>query len=139
MVIFWCNVSTFQTQQTYIFDSLSAVFVPVLTTSATPATRPSTTMSPRSASGWPEWEEKKLLSWLDTYRELPWEARSDTYYEQHRVAGSVESLRGKKYHIMWKRRRTGARYLAYSRPPISMRMQAAYPFHMTTGGVDDES
>jgi hypothetical protein len=67
------------------------------------------TMSPRSASGWPEWEEKNLLPWLDAHQELSWKARSDAYYEQHRVARSAESLRGKKYHILRKCRRTGAR------------------------------
>lgn len=66
-------------------------------------------MSPRSASGWPEWEEKNLLSWLDAHRELSWKARSDAYYEQHRVARSAESLRGKKYHILRKCRPTEAR------------------------------
>ncbi|KAJ5704810.1 hypothetical protein N7536_000499 [Penicillium majusculum] len=66
-------------------------------------------MSPRSASGWPEWEEKNLLAWLDAHRELSWKARPDAYYEQHRVARSAESLRGKKYHILRKSRRTGAR------------------------------
>ncbi|CAG7975553.1 unnamed protein product [Penicillium salamii] len=65
-------------------------------------------MSPRSASGWPEWEEKNLLSWLDAHQELSWKARSDAYYEQHRVARSAESLRGKKYHILRKSRRTRA-------------------------------
>lgn len=65
-------------------------------------------MSPRSASGWPEWEEKNLLSWLDAHQELSWKARSDAYYEQHRVARSAESLRGKKYHILRKSRRTCA-------------------------------
>ncbi|CAG8291188.1 unnamed protein product [Penicillium salamii] len=58
---------------------------------------------------WPEWEERNLLSWLDAHRELSWKARSDAYYEQHRVARSAESLRGKKYHILRKCRRTGAR------------------------------
>ncbi|KAK9847467.1 hypothetical protein MYU51_018707 [Penicillium brevicompactum] len=66
-------------------------------------------MSPRSALGWPEWEEKNLLSWLDAHQELSWKARSDAYYEQHRVARSVESLRGKKYHILRKCRHTGAK------------------------------
>ncbi|CAG8056002.1 unnamed protein product [Penicillium salamii] len=66
-------------------------------------------MSPRSASGWPEWEENNLLSWLDAHRELSWKARSDAYYEQHRVARNAESLRGKKYHILRKCRHTGAK------------------------------
>ncbi|KAJ6070751.1 hypothetical protein N7467_012070 [Penicillium canescens] len=66
-------------------------------------------MSPRSASGWPEWEEKNLLSWLDAHRELSWKARSDAYYEEYRVDRSVGSLRGKKYHILRKQRCTGTK------------------------------
>jgi hypothetical protein len=78
----------------------------VLTTSVT---CPSITMSPRSACGWPEWEEKNLLSWLDAHRDLSWKALSDAYYEEYQVDRSVESLRGKKYHILRKQRRTGAK------------------------------
>ncbi|CAG7934729.1 unnamed protein product [Penicillium salamii] len=85
------------------FVLLSSPILPISTTCL------SITMSPRSASGWPEWEEKNLLSWLDAHQELSWKARSDAYYEQHRVARSTESLRGKKYHILRKCRRTGAR------------------------------
>ena len=66
-------------------------------------------MSPRSAMGWSEWEEKNLLSWLDAHQALSWKARSDAYYKQYRVNRGVESLRGKKYHILRKHRRTGAR------------------------------
>ncbi|CAG8139721.1 unnamed protein product [Penicillium nalgiovense] len=66
-------------------------------------------MSPRSACGWPEWEEKNLLSWLDYHRDLSWKALSDAYYEEYQVDRSVESLRGKKYHILRKQRRTGAK------------------------------
>ncbi|KAJ5626387.1 hypothetical protein N7510_002696 [Penicillium lagena] len=66
-------------------------------------------MSPRSAIGWPEWEEKNLLPWLDANQALSWKARSDAYYQQYRVKRGVESLRGKKYHILRKRHRTGAR------------------------------
>lgn len=66
-------------------------------------------MSPRSEIVWSEWEEKNLLSWLDAHRELPWKARSDAYYEQYRVVRSVDSLRGKMYHILRKQRRTGAK------------------------------
>ncbi|KAJ5471426.1 hypothetical protein N7530_008783 [Penicillium desertorum] len=62
-------------------------------------------MSPRSACGWPEWEEKNLLSWLDSHRDLSWKALSDAYYEEYQVHRSVESLRGKKYHILRKQRR----------------------------------
>jgi hypothetical protein len=78
----------------------------VLTTSVT---YPSITMSPRSACGWPEREEKNLPSWLDAHRDLSWKALSDAYYEEYQVDRSVESLRGKKYHILRKQRRTGAK------------------------------
>ncbi|CAP74106.1 hypothetical protein PCH_Pc04g00120 [Penicillium rubens Wisconsin 54-1255] len=71
-------------------------------------------MSPRSACGWPEWEEKNLLSWLDSHRGLPWKALSDAYYEEYQVYRSVESLRGKKYHILRKQRRTGAKVPGHS-------------------------
>ncbi|CAP79494.1 hypothetical protein PCH_Pc19g00780 [Penicillium rubens Wisconsin 54-1255] len=66
-------------------------------------------MSPRSACGWPEWEEKNFLSWLDAHRDLSWKALSDAYYEEYQVDRSVESLRGKKYHILRKQRRAGAK------------------------------
>lgn len=66
-------------------------------------------MSPRSEIVWSEWEEENILSWLDAHRALPWKARSDAYYEQHQVRRSVESLRGKKYHILRKQRGTGAK------------------------------
>jgi hypothetical protein len=65
-------------------------------------------MSPRSACGWPEWEEKSLLSWLDAHWDLSWKALSDAYYDEYQVDRGVESLRGKKYHILRKQRRTGA-------------------------------
>lgn len=66
-------------------------------------------ISTRSEVVWSEWEEKNLLSWLDAYRTLSWKARSDAYYEQYQVDRSVESLRGKMYHMLRKQRRTGAR------------------------------
>lgn len=66
-------------------------------------------MSPRSEIVWSEWEEENILSWLDAHRALPWKARSDAYYEQHQVRRSVESLRGKKYHILRKQHGTGAK------------------------------
>ncbi|OGE46370.1 hypothetical protein PENARI_c338G11402, partial [Penicillium arizonense] len=59
-------------------------------------------MSQRSAHGWPEWEEKNLLPWLDAHPKLSWKALSDAYYEEYQVHRSVESLRGKKYHILRK-------------------------------------
>ncbi|OQD77384.1 hypothetical protein PENANT_c107G05285, partial [Penicillium antarcticum] len=40
-------------------------------------------MSPRNACGWPEWEEKNLLPWLDAHPELSWKALSDAYYEEY--------------------------------------------------------
>ncbi|CAG8891486.1 unnamed protein product [Penicillium salamii] len=66
-------------------------------------------MAPRSEVAWEVWEEKNLLPWLDAHRALPWKARSHAYYDQYQVDRSVESLRGKKYHILRKQRRTGAR------------------------------
>ncbi|KAJ5202935.1 hypothetical protein N7449_005014, partial [Penicillium cf. viridicatum] len=66
-------------------------------------------MSPCSAMNWPEREEKNLLSWLDAHRELLWKAHPDAYYEQHRMARSAESLRGKRYHNLRKCRRTSVR------------------------------
>lgn len=71
-------------------------------------------MSPRSKVVWSEWEEENILSWLDAHRALPWKARSDAYYEQHQVRRSVESLRGKKYHILRKQRGTGAKLPKHS-------------------------
>ncbi|KAI1829244.1 hypothetical protein DTO027I6_10166 [Penicillium roqueforti] len=65
-------------------------------------------MAPRSEVAWEVWEEKNLLPWLDAHRALPWKARSHAYYDQYQVDRSVESLRGKKYHILRKQRRTGA-------------------------------
>ncbi|OGE46832.1 hypothetical protein PENARI_c102G04953, partial [Penicillium arizonense] len=66
-------------------------------------------MSPRNPSGWPEWEEKIWCpGWMLIERCL-WKARSDTYYDQYWVDRSVESLQGKKYHILRKQRRTGAK------------------------------
>ncbi|CAG8171307.1 unnamed protein product [Penicillium salamii] len=56
-----------------------------------------------------EWEEENILSWLDAHRALPWKDRSDAYYEQYQVCRSVESLRGKKYHILRKQSGTGAK------------------------------
>jgi hypothetical protein len=66
-------------------------------------------MSPRSEVIWSKGEEKNLLFWLDAHRALPWKARSRAYYEQYQIDRSVESLRGKKYHILRKQRGTVAR------------------------------
>ena len=74
-------------------------------------------MSPRSEVAWEEWEEKNLLPWLDAHRALPWKARSHAYSEQYQVDRSVESLRGKKYHILRKQRRIGARPLKHPGNP----------------------
>jgi hypothetical protein len=85
---------------------------------------PSITMSPRNACGWPEWEEKSLLSWLYAHRDLSWKALSDAYYEEYQVDRSVESLREKKYHILRKQRCTGAKVSGRSgkqKPPGGMR------------------
>jgi hypothetical protein len=63
----------------------------------------------RSATGWSEWEEDNLLPWLEENSELPWTDRAKAYSEQFGVSRSVESLRGKKYHILRKRRLGRAR------------------------------
>ncbi|KAJ5742257.1 hypothetical protein N7533_011666 [Penicillium manginii] len=61
-------------------------------------------MSQHSSFGWSEWEEDNLLPWLDANRALSWEARAAAYNEQYETNRTVESLRGKKYHILRKRR-----------------------------------
>jgi hypothetical protein len=61
-------------------------------------------MYSRSATPWSKREEDNLLPWLEENSELPWIARSDAYLDQVGVKRSVESLRGKKYHILRKRR-----------------------------------
>ena len=61
-------------------------------------------MYSRSATPWSKREEDNLLPWLKENSELPWIARPDAYLEQVGVKRSVESLRGKKYHILRKRR-----------------------------------
>ncbi|OKO90123.1 hypothetical protein PENSUB_13531, partial [Penicillium subrubescens] len=62
------------------------------------------TIYSRSATPWSKREEDNLLPWLKENSELPWIARPDAYLEQVGVKRSVESLRGKKYHILRKRR-----------------------------------
>jgi hypothetical protein len=54
-------------------------------------------------------EEENLLRWLDENRSLPWKDLPDAYREEFGVDRSVESLRGKKYHILRKNGRTTAR------------------------------
>ncbi|KAJ5778416.1 hypothetical protein N7520_001662 [Penicillium odoratum] len=66
-------------------------------------------MSPRGTMGWSEREEENLLPWLDENSALPWKALPDAYSEQFGVDRSVESLRGKKYHILRKQGRSNAR------------------------------
>lgn len=61
-------------------------------------------MSQHSSLGWSEWEEDNLLPWLNTHRALSWDARAAAYHEQYGIKRTVESLRGKKYHILRKRR-----------------------------------
>jgi hypothetical protein len=61
-------------------------------------------MYSRSATGWSEWEEDNLLPWLAENSGLPWTDRAQAYSKQFGVNRSVESLRGKKYHILRKRR-----------------------------------
>ncbi|KAJ5938304.1 hypothetical protein N7466_001438 [Penicillium verhagenii] len=66
-------------------------------------------MSPRSILSWSGQEEDSLLQWLDENRALPWKDLPDAYREKFGVDRSVESLRGKKYHILRKNSRTTAR------------------------------
>ncbi|KAJ5976575.1 hypothetical protein N7481_010282 [Penicillium waksmanii] len=61
-------------------------------------------MSQHSSLGWSEWEENNLLPWLHAHRALSWDARAAAYNEQYGTSRTVESLRGKKYHILRKRR-----------------------------------
>ncbi|KAJ5904779.1 uncharacterized protein N7473_001695 [Penicillium subrubescens] len=66
-------------------------------------------MHSRSATGWSEWEEDNLLPWLEENNGLPWTDRAQAYSKQFGVSRSVESLRGKEYHILRKRRLGRAR------------------------------
>jgi hypothetical protein len=66
-------------------------------------------MYSRSATGWSEWEEDNLLPWLEENSDMPWTDRAQAYSEQFGVSRSVESLRGKKDHILRKRRLGRAR------------------------------
>ncbi|KAJ5240454.1 uncharacterized protein N7469_002045 [Penicillium citrinum] len=61
-------------------------------------------MSQHSSQNWPKWEEDNLLPWLDAHRELSWEARAEAYYEELGIRRRIDSIRGKKYHILRKRR-----------------------------------
>ncbi|KAJ5544009.1 hypothetical protein N7494_005288 [Penicillium frequentans] len=92
-------------------------------------------MSPRNACGWPEWEEKNLLPWLDAHPELSWKALSDAYYEEYQVHRSVESLRGKKYHILRKQSRTGDK----SPPNPSKQKQAGAVRRPVVGSASQSS
>ncbi|KAJ5982747.1 hypothetical protein N7451_012847 [Penicillium sp. IBT 35674x] len=66
-------------------------------------------MSPRGILSWSVQEEENLLQWLDETRSLPWKDLPDAYRQRFGVNRSVESLRGKKYHILRKNGRTTAR------------------------------
>jgi hypothetical protein len=66
-------------------------------------------MYSRSATGWSDWEEDNLLPWLEENSNMPWVDRAKAYSDQFGVSRSVESLRGKKYHILRKRRLGRAR------------------------------
>ncbi|KAJ5938423.1 hypothetical protein N7466_001557 [Penicillium verhagenii] len=68
-------------------------------------------MSPRGTTSWSEREEESLLPWLDENRALPWKALPEAYSEKFGVNRTVESLRGKKYHILRKKGCTNARSL----------------------------
>ena len=96
---------------------LSGTQVVLLSEKVVLVTVSSCDMSPRSEVAWEEWEEKNLLPWLDAHRALPWKARSHAYSARYQVGRSVESLRGKKYHILRKQRRIGARPLEHPGHP----------------------
>ncbi|KAJ5655082.1 hypothetical protein N7490_002085 [Penicillium lividum] len=66
-------------------------------------------MSSRGTMSWSEREEENLLPWLDENRALPWKALPRAYSEKFGVIRSVESRRGKKYHILRKKGCTNAR------------------------------
>lgn len=66
-------------------------------------------MSSRGILSWSKQEEENLLRWLDENRSLPWKDLPDAYRETFGVDRSVESLRGKKYHILRKNGCTTAR------------------------------
>jgi hypothetical protein len=66
-------------------------------------------MYSRSATGWSKWEEDNLLPWLEENSNMLWTDRAQAYSKQFGVSRSVESLRGKKYHILRKRRLGRAR------------------------------
>ncbi|KAJ5642792.1 hypothetical protein N7490_006792 [Penicillium lividum] len=66
-------------------------------------------MSSRGTMSWSEREEESLLPWLDENRALPWKALPRAYSEKFGVIRSVESRRGKKYHILRKKGCTNAR------------------------------
>ena len=66
-------------------------------------------MSPRGILSWSVQEEENLLQWLDENRSLPWKDLPGAYRHKFGVTRSVESLRGKKYHILRKNGRTTAR------------------------------
>ena len=55
---------------------------------------------PHEAVGWSTWVEQNLLPWLEFNRDLTRKALSHAYWQEYCVRRSVESLRGKKYHIL---------------------------------------
>ncbi|KAJ6004633.1 hypothetical protein N7540_013002 [Penicillium herquei] len=62
-------------------------------------------MAPRSSTGWPQWEEDNLLPWLEANSGMSWKDLVHAYQKQLGIDRSIESLRGKKYHILRKRER----------------------------------
>jgi hypothetical protein len=72
----------------------------------------------RSTVSWSKWEEKNPLAWLESNRRLTWKALTHAYCQQFHVNRSIESLRGKKYHILRKQRRASIKPTAgKSQPP----------------------
>ncbi|KAJ6004655.1 hypothetical protein N7540_013024 [Penicillium herquei] len=62
-------------------------------------------MPPRNTTGWSEREEERLLPWLGSKSGMTWKEIAHAYEKEFGVDRSVESLRGKKYHILRKRGR----------------------------------
>ncbi|KAJ5288103.1 hypothetical protein N7478_003789 [Penicillium angulare] len=76
-------------------------------------------MAPHSTVGWSTWEEENLLPWLESNRYLTWNALSHAYWQQYQIRRSAESLRGKRYHILRKRRDAGHTPIKNKRQPTT--------------------
>ncbi|KAJ5100891.1 hypothetical protein N7456_006943 [Penicillium angulare] len=76
-------------------------------------------MAPHSTVGWSTWEEENLLPWLELNQDLTWNALSQAYWQQYQIRRSSESLRGKRYHILRKRRDAGHTPIKNKRQPTT--------------------